>query len=58
MAYIKHCAECGEKNLTINVITIKRAQFYEIVCPKCGETSVNSTVLEDCIDDWNSQSVE
>ena len=35
-SYIKPCAKCGESNLMIKVITTKKAQFYGVVCPKCG----------------------
>ena len=58
MEYIKPCVKCIENNLMIKVITTKNAQFYKVVCPKCGKTSVASNVLEYCIDDWNSQSAE
>ena len=59
-SYIKPCAKCRESNLVIKVITtpIKKAQFYEVVCPKCGETSVMSNVIEYCIDEWNEQEDE
>ena len=57
-SYIKPCAKCRESNLMIKVITTKKAQFYEVVCPKCGETSTVSNVIEYCIDDWNEQEEE
>ena len=57
-SYIKPCVNCGESNLMIKVITTKKAQFYGVVCPKCGETSTVSNVIEYCIDDWNEQEDE
>ena len=57
-SYIKPCAKCGESNLMIKVTTTKKSQFYGIICPKCGETSAWSNVIEHCIDDWNEQEEE
>lgn len=56
--YIKPCAKCGASNLMIKVITTKNAQFYGVVCPKCGEKSTVANVLEYCIDNWNKQNDE
>lgn len=56
--YINPCAKCGASNLMIKVITTKNAQFYGVVCPKCGEKSVLCNVIEHCIDYWNERDVE
>ena len=53
--YVSSCERCGEQNLTINVVTLKQHQLYQVICPNCDATSLGSSSLEQCIENWNNQ---